>query len=63
MPTVAAFNGINLWPDAERFRNFQIGECGHALVWTNRKGEEIDCGAASLRQGADKQSELHRQAG
>jgi hypothetical protein len=66
---------VDLWPaisrgkifeylqDAESFRNFQVGEYGHALVWTNRKGEEIDFGAASLRQRAEKQSELHRQAG
>jgi len=45
---------VDLWPvisrgkifaylqDAESFRDFQIGEYGHALVWTNQNGEEID---------------------
>jgi len=49
--------------DAESFRNFQVGEHGHALVWINEKGDEIDFGAGSLRERAEKQAELHRQAG
>jgi hypothetical protein len=47
----------------ENFRRFRIGECGHAIVWTNDKGEEIDFGADSLRQRAEKQAELQRVAG
>jgi hypothetical protein len=47
----------------ENFRGFRIGEYGHAIVWTNEKGEEIDLGADSLRQRAEKQAELHRVAG
>jgi len=66
---------VDLWPvisrgkiftylqDAKNFQNFQVGEYGHALVWINEKGEEIDFGAGSLRQRAEKQAELHRQAG
>jgi Protein of unknown function (DUF2442) len=47
----------------ENFRKFQIGEYGHAIIWMNEKGEEIDLGADSLRQRAEKQAELHRIAG
>lgn len=66
---------VDLWPvisrgkifaylqDAENFQNFRIGEYGHALIWISDKGEEIDLGAGSLRQRAEKQAELHRQAG
>jgi len=66
---------VDLWPvisrgksfaylqNAESFRNFRIGEFGHALVWINDNGEEIDSGAGLLRQRAEKQAELHRQAG
>ena len=66
---------VDLWPvisrgkiftylqDAKNFENFQVGEYGHALIWINENGEEIDFGAGSLRQRAEKQAELHRQAG
>ena len=45
------------------FSRFRIGEHGHALVWTNDNGEDIDFGADSLRQRAEKQAELNRMAG
>src|SRR5262245_61730007 len=48
--------------DAKNFQKFQVGEYGHALVWINENGEEIDFGAGSLRQRAEKQAELHRPA-
>jgi hypothetical protein len=66
---------VDLWPvisrgkiftylqDARNFQKFHVGEYGHALIWINENGEEIDVGAGSLRQRAEKQSELHRQAG
>jgi hypothetical protein len=49
--------------NAENFQKFEIGEYGHAIVWTNEKGEVIDFGADSLRQRAEQQAELHRVAG
>jgi hypothetical protein len=49
--------------DPDHFRKLQIGEYGHAIIWTNEKGEEIDLGADSLRQRAEKQAELHQAAG
>src|SRR5258708_21281858 len=42
----------------ENFQSFRIGEYGHALVWTNERGEEIDFGAYSLRQRAEKQAQI-----
>ena len=66
---------VDLWPvisrgkvftyleNADNFRKFRIGEYGHAIIWVNEKGEEIDFGADSLRQRAEKQRELHRAAG
>jgi hypothetical protein len=47
----------------ENFRRFHVGEYGHAIIWMNEKGEEIDLGTDSLRQRAEKQAELHRVAG
>ena len=48
---------------AENFKKFRIGEHGHAIIWTNERGEDIDFGTDSLRQRAEKQAELHRVAG
>ncbi len=47
----------------ENFEKLKIGEFGHGIVWVNDQGEEIDLGADSLRQRAEKQAELHRVAG
>jgi hypothetical protein len=49
--------------DASNFMKFHVGEHGHAIEWINEKGEQIDFGADSLRQRAEKQAELHRVAG
>jgi len=66
---------VDLWPVISRgkifevsatrrkfseFSNWRIRSCARL---DQREGEEIDFGAASLRQRAEKQSELHRQAG
>jgi hypothetical protein len=47
----------------ENFEKFSVGEYGHAVQWTNERGEVIDFGTDSLRQRAEKQAELHRVAG
>jgi hypothetical protein len=49
--------------ESENFEKLKIGEFGHGIVWVNDQGEEIDLGADSLRQRAEKQAELHRAAG
>ena len=47
----------------EDFRAFSIGEHGHALIWIDDNGREIDIGSDSLRRRAETQTELHRLAG
>ena len=49
--------------EPENFQKLKIGEYGHRIVWVNDAGEEIDFGADSLRQRAEKQAELHHDAG
>jgi hypothetical protein len=62
-PVIARGKIFSHLQNADNFRKFRIGEYGHAIVWTNDKGEDIDFGADSLRQRAEKQAELHRVAG
>jgi hypothetical protein len=47
----------------ENFRTVAVGESGHAVYWTNEKGDVIDLGTDSLHQRAEQQAELHRAAG
>ena len=47
----------------DQFGAFTIGEHGHALVWLNAQGREIDLGTGSLCKRAETQAELHRLAG
>ena len=41
------------------FANVQLQEYGHWIYWVNDKGEEIDLGADSLRETAEKQAQVH----
>ena len=45
------------------FDTVQLGEYGHSIFWVDDKGYQIDLSADSLRRDAEKQAELHRQAG
>lgn len=45
------------------FDALSIGENGHALIWIDDQGREIDIGSDSLRRRAETQTELHRLAG
>jgi hypothetical protein len=62
-PVIARGKIFTYLQNADSFRKFRIGEYGHAIVWKNDKSEDIDFGADSLRQRAEKQAELHRVAG
>jgi uncharacterized protein DUF2442 len=62
-PVIARGKIFTYLQNSDNFRKFRVGEYGHAIVWTNDKGEDIDFGAGSLRQRAEKQAELHRVAG
>lgn len=46
-----------------RFSAVSIGDHGHALIWTDDNGRDIDIGSDSLRRRAETQTELHRLAG
>jgi hypothetical protein len=49
--------------EPKNFEKLKVGENGYGVVWVNENGEEIDFGADSLRQRAEKQAELNRVAG
>jgi hypothetical protein len=62
-PVIARGKIFTYLQDSANFQKLRIGEHGHGIVWVNEKGEEIDFGASSLRQRAEKQAEMHRLAG
>ena len=62
-PVIARGKVFTYLQEPKNFEKPKIGEYGHGIVWVNDQGEEIDFGADSLRQRAEKQAELHRVAG
>jgi hypothetical protein len=62
-PVIARGRIFTYMQEPENFQKLKIGEYGHRIVWVNDAGEEIDFGADSLRQRAEKQAELHHAAG
>jgi Protein of unknown function (DUF2442) len=62
-PVIARGKIFTYLQEPENFQKLKIGEYGHGIVWVNDAGEEIDFGADSLRQRAEKQAELHHAAG
>ena len=62
-PLLARGGVFSCLASSTRFDAFVIGEHGHALIWTDDEGNEIDLGTDSLRRRAETQSELHRLAG
>ena len=62
-PVIARGKIFTYLQEAKNFEKLKIGEYGHGIVWVNDAGEEIDFGADSLRQRAEKQAELHHAAG
>jgi hypothetical protein len=62
-PVIARGKIFTYLQNPENFRKVQLGDHGHAIYWVNDQGEEIDFGADSLRQRAERQAELHLNAG
>ena len=62
-PIIARGKVFTYLQNPDNFRKVKVGEHGHAVYWVNEQGEEIDFGADSLRQRAEKQAELHLNAG
>ena len=47
---------------AERFRDVQIAEAGHAIFWLDDTGDEIGFSSNALRERAERQAEILRLA-
>jgi hypothetical protein len=62
-PVIARGKVFTYLQNPENFRKVRVGEYGHAIFWTNERGEEIDFGSDSLRSRAEKQAALHLSAG
>jgi hypothetical protein len=58
-PVIARGRIFTYLQSPEAFAKVQLGDYGHSIYWVNEKGEEIDFGADSLRQTADKQAQMH----
>jgi Protein of unknown function (DUF2442) len=58
-PVIARGDMFDHLKTPAHFNEFTIGEHGHALVWRNTAGVEIDFGSGSLRKRAETQTELH----
>ena len=54
-PVIARGKVFTYLQEPKNFEKLKIGEYGHGIVWVNDQGEEIDFGADSLRQRAEKQ--------
>lgn len=62
-PVLARGNMFSHLNELANFKTFSIGEHGHALIWSDALGQELDLGSGSLRKRAETQAELHRLAG
>jgi hypothetical protein len=62
-PVIARGGLLSTLQDPETFRRVALGEHGYGVLWRTENGEEIDFGSDSLRQRAERQAELHLQAG
>jgi len=62
-PVIVRDKNFAFLQNAENFRKFKVSEYGRTIGWTNEEGKLIDFGSLSLRQRAERQTELHFQAG
>jgi hypothetical protein len=58
-PTIAQGRIFSHLRKPKAFAKVQLEEYGHHIYWVNGKGEEIDFGADSLREAAEKQAQIH----
>jgi hypothetical protein len=52
----------HLRDDPKSFEKVAVSEYGHSIYWTDESGAEVDFGADRLREKAERQAELLRQA-
>ena len=62
-PIIVRDRNFAFLQNAATFQKVKISEYGRTLGWVNAEGKLIDFGSVSLRQRAERQSELHFQAG
>jgi Domain of unknown function (DUF4160)/Protein of unknown function (DUF2442) len=57
-PIIAEGHIFSYLADPKHFDQVKIGYYGHSIEWTNEKSEQIDFGADTLRERAEKQAAL-----
>jgi len=61
-PTIARGRIFTYLQDPKNFAKVRVSEYGHSIEWINKKGEEIDFGADTLRLKAENQAQLNKVA-
>ena len=58
-PVIARGRIFSYLKKPKAFAKVRLEAYGHWIFWVNEKGEEIDFGADSLRETAEKQAQIH----
>ena len=58
-PTIARGRIFEYLQNPRNFQKVKKDEYGHSICWINKKGEEIDFGADTLRTKAENQARLN----
>jgi hypothetical protein len=62
-PIIMRGKNLVFLQNPQNFIKVKLGEYGRSIGWVDDKGEKMDFGSLSLRQRAERQTELHFQAG
>jgi hypothetical protein len=62
-PIIMRGKSLAFLQNPQNFAKVKLGEYGRSIGWIDEKGEKMDFGSLSLRQRAERQTELHFQAG
>jgi hypothetical protein len=62
-PIIVRDRNFAFLQNAATFQKLKISEYGRTLGWVNGDGKLVDFGSVSLRQRAERQADLHMQAG
>jgi hypothetical protein len=62
-PVIVRDKNFAFLQEPANFQKVKVSEYGRTIHWTNADGKLVDFGSVSLRQRAERQSELHFQAG
>jgi hypothetical protein len=61
-PTIARGNIFTYLQKPKNFTKVCVGEFGHSIEWTKKRGQEIDFGADTLLSKAENQARLNEVA-